>query len=175
MLTFLWYLLMTVEVLLALLLVLVILLQRSREDGLGLAFGSAMGESLFGTQASTILTKATVVMTILFLLNTIALGRVGSLRWSRRALIGDRIPESPSSAVDLQTIPTLPAAESDIEDQPRPSTPASEEMPLAADQTPMTVPLALPTAPVPVPPTEAREPAPEEAPAPSALPVAPDS
>lgn len=142
MLTFLWYLLVTVEVLLALLLILIILLQRSREDGLGLAFGSAMGESLFGTQASTILTKATVALTVLFLLNTIALGRVGSARWSRRQLIGDRIPEGTAAPVEYHTLPSMPAAETAVEEFPAaPMTTEPVEGP-ADGEVPLTLPLA---------------------------------
>jgi len=143
MLTFLWYLLVTVEVLLALLLILLVLLQRSREDGLGLAFGSAMGESLFGTQASTILTKATVVLIVLFLLNTIALGRVGSARWNQRSSIVHNIPETSAPPEDIQPMPSPPLPESDTgEISDTPLTAGSSTV-TGSEEAPLSVPLSI--------------------------------
>lgn len=51
-----------------------ILLQKSKNEGLGLAFGSGGGDSLFGARAGNVLTKATVVIGCVFLLNTLILG-----------------------------------------------------------------------------------------------------
>ena len=51
-----------------------ILLQKSKNEGLGLAFGSGGGDSLFGARAGNVLTKATVVIGCVFLLNTLVLG-----------------------------------------------------------------------------------------------------
>ncbi len=51
-----------------------ILLQKSKNEGLGLAFGSGGGDSLFGARAGNVLTKATVVIGGVFLLNTLILG-----------------------------------------------------------------------------------------------------
>ncbi|MBP9572862.1 MAG: preprotein translocase subunit SecG, partial [Kiritimatiellae bacterium] len=44
-------LLLLVEVITAFLLIVVILAQKSKDQGLGMAFGSGMGESLFGSRA----------------------------------------------------------------------------------------------------------------------------
>jgi len=51
-----------------------ILLQKSKSEGLGLAFGSGGGDSLFGATAGNVLTKATVIIGIVFLVNTLLLG-----------------------------------------------------------------------------------------------------
>jgi preprotein translocase subunit SecG len=51
-----------------------ILLQKSKDGGLGLAFGSGGNDSLFGARAGNVLTKATVGIGILFLVNTLILG-----------------------------------------------------------------------------------------------------
>jgi|GEM_PF-6464019 len=67
--------LLILEVVLGLLLIGAILLQRSKEQGLGLAFGQGLGESLFGAQTVTVLVKATIVLAVLFFLNTIILAR----------------------------------------------------------------------------------------------------
>ena len=66
--------LIIVEVICCLLLIGVILLQQSKSQGLGMAFGGGMGESLFGSRAGNVLTKITVVLSIVFLANTTLLG-----------------------------------------------------------------------------------------------------
>ena len=56
----------------------IILLQKPKDGGLGVSFGGGMGESLFGAQMGNVLTKATVILAAIFLLNTIALSRLTS-------------------------------------------------------------------------------------------------
>ena len=56
----------------------VILLQKPKDGGLGVSFGGGMGESLFGAQMGNVLTKATVILAAVFLLNTIVLSRLTS-------------------------------------------------------------------------------------------------
>ena len=51
-----------------------ILLQKSKSEGLGLAFGGGGNDSLLGARAGNVLTKATVGIGILFLVNTLILG-----------------------------------------------------------------------------------------------------
>lgn len=67
-------LLIIFEVLVSLLLIGLILLQKSREQGLGMAFGANVGESLFGSRAGNVLTKGTVILGSIFALNTLVLG-----------------------------------------------------------------------------------------------------
>lgn len=68
------FILIVVEVLCCLLLIGVILLQQSKSQGMGLAFGGGMGESLFGSRAGNVLTKITVILALVFLANTTILG-----------------------------------------------------------------------------------------------------
>lgn len=63
-----------VEVLCSLLLIGIILLQRAKNEGLGLAFGASAGESLFGARAGNVLSKATVILGIVFMATTLLLG-----------------------------------------------------------------------------------------------------
>jgi len=63
-----------VEVLSAFLLIVVILAQKSKDQGLGMAFGGGMGESLFGSRAGNVLTRMTVILAVVFMLTTMALG-----------------------------------------------------------------------------------------------------
>ncbi len=67
-------LLIIVEIVTCLLLIGVILLQKTKSEGLGLAFGSGMGETLFGSRAGNVLTKITVILGLVFLANTAFLG-----------------------------------------------------------------------------------------------------
>jgi preprotein translocase subunit SecG len=67
------FLLTTVEIVCCVLLIGAILIQKTKSQGAGLAFGSGMGESLFGGQANTVLTKITVILAVVFLTNTAVL------------------------------------------------------------------------------------------------------
>ena len=71
-------LLLIIVVLSSILLVIIILLQKSKSEGLGLAFGSSTGESLFGARAGNVLSKATVTLTIIFLSTALLLGIIFS-------------------------------------------------------------------------------------------------
>ncbi|WP_176012515.1 preprotein translocase subunit SecG [Victivallis sp. Marseille-Q1083] len=53
-------------VIVSLLLIALVLVQPSKQGGLGAAFGGGLGESVFGAQAGSHLTKMTVVMTTIF-------------------------------------------------------------------------------------------------------------
>lgn len=89
-----------VEVLCGVLLVILILLQKSRSHGAaaGLAFGAGMGESLFGAQATNILQKITVVLTTIFLVNTTLLAFLGSRhnRATGSRSLTDDMPSTPA-------------------------------------------------------------------------------
>jgi preprotein translocase subunit SecG len=58
----------------------VIMMQRSKQEGLGAAFGSGMMSDTFGAQTSQVLVKATVWATILFFILSISLARLYSNR-----------------------------------------------------------------------------------------------
>ena len=108
------YLLLAVEVLVAVLLIGIILLQRSKEQGLGLAFGSGMGEALFGAEAGNVLTKATVILAIVFMVNTIALAKVFTARQGYGSVMSDvasepAVPQTPAGGSLPPNIPVPPA------------------------------------------------------------------
>ena len=67
------FILVAVEVVTSILLVIIILLLKSKDQGLGLAFGSGMGEALFGSRAGNVLTKITIALTAVFLIDTLLL------------------------------------------------------------------------------------------------------
>ena len=94
---------MVIEILSALLLIILVLMQKSKSQGMGLAFGGAMGESLFGAQMGNVLTKATVILAVVFLVNTTILAMIGPSegRQSAAALI-------PESSAPAQQMPSPP-------------------------------------------------------------------
>jgi preprotein translocase subunit SecG len=74
----LYYLLGTLYVLSCLLLLLVVLLQQGKGGDMASAFGGGGSQTAFGARAgATVLTKATTVLGVLFMLGAIALGIIG--------------------------------------------------------------------------------------------------
>ena len=86
--------LILIEIISSILLIVIVLLQRSKNEGLGLAFGSQMGESLFGARAGNVLVKATVWLGIIFLVNTTVLARIYS-KGSSQSLISESSAPGP--------------------------------------------------------------------------------
>src|SRR5205809_3270882 len=64
---------LAVYVLVAMLMLLVILMQRPKSEGLGAAFGGGVTENIFGAQTTNVLTKATAWLAGLFFFLTFAL------------------------------------------------------------------------------------------------------
>ena len=62
------------------LLCLVVMMQRSKQEGLGAAFGGGITESVWGAQTSQVLVKATVWLAALFFILSITLARLYSHR-----------------------------------------------------------------------------------------------
>src|SRR5471032_861481 len=58
----------------------VIMMQRSKQEGLGAAFGGGFTESIWGAQTSNVLVKATVWAAIFFFILSISLARLYSHR-----------------------------------------------------------------------------------------------
>jgi preprotein translocase subunit SecG len=100
-------------VIVSLFMCLVVLMQRSKQEGLGAAFGGGITESMWGAQTSQVLVKATVWLAILFFALSIALAR---LYTHREALSGH------TSTLDQELLKSLPAKSATV--TPAASTPA---------------------------------------------------
>jgi len=92
--------LIIVEVFCCLLIVGLVLIQRSKSEGMGLAFGSGAGEALFGARAGNVLSRATTVLAVIFLITTLLLGIIFS---KKEKGIMDAVSSKQSS------VPTQPA------------------------------------------------------------------
>ena len=104
---FFYSLLIFIEIVTALLLIGIILLQKTKDEGLGLAFGAGVGETLFGSRAGNVLTKITVTLAIIFLADTLAIGYMASGRMASGSVI-DRLPVGKS--VPTRTVPVQESA-----------------------------------------------------------------
>ena len=140
-----------IDIVTSVLLIGVILVQKTKDEGLGLAFGAGVGETLFGSRAGNVLTKITVGLAVVFLVNTIIIGLTYTHGGGGGAAVG-------SSIVDQlppdRTMPQQPAPAGAEE----PSVPASA-VPGAPAPANVTVPVPAPAAPATVP-----QPAPAPAP-----------
>ncbi len=104
---FLYGFLIFIEIVSALLLIGIILLQKTKDEGLGLAFGAGVGETLFGSRTGNVLTKITVTLAGIFLLNTLAIGYIAAGRVGTGSVV-DRIPIQRS--VPMQSPQAAPAS-----------------------------------------------------------------
>lgn len=113
-----------VEALCSLLLITVVLMQRTKGEGLGMAFGAQMGESLFGARAGNVLVKVTIWLGIIFLVNTTFLAMLYA-RTGTSSSVMDKVghttapvpvtSQQPSADSPFQPM-VVPEAESGLED-----------------------------------------------------------
>src|ERR671934_853641 len=108
-------------VLVALLMVLVILMQRPKSEGLGAAFGGGVTENIFGAQTTNVLVKFTAWLAGFFFALTFALSILYAHRNAgnsalRRELLKQQTAAQPSPGTTAaQTSPTAAAAQSPMQ------------------------------------------------------------
>jgi preprotein translocase subunit SecG len=100
-------LLLVIYVLVALLMVLVILMQRPKSEGLGAAFGGAVTENIFGAQTTNVLVKFTAWLAGVFFALTFAL----SILYAHKNTVDSAFRrELMKQQTSPQTSPAAPAA-----------------------------------------------------------------
>jgi preprotein translocase subunit SecG len=90
--------------------VLVVLMQRPRSEGLGAAFGSGMTENIFGAQTTHVLAKFTTWLGGTFFLLTLALAVIYSHLNSRESSIQRDLMDRPAPVATPASTAPLPAA-----------------------------------------------------------------
>ena len=105
--------LLAIYVLVALLMLLVILMQRPKSEGLGAAFGGGVTENIFGAQTTNVLVKFTGWLTGIFFALTFTLSVLYSHKTSRdtglrRELLRQQTAAQPSPSAPVN--PNAPAA-----------------------------------------------------------------
>ena len=114
----LYYLVATLYVLTCMVLMLVILLQQGKGGDIANAFGGGSSQAAFGARSgATVLSRATTICAVLFVVGAIVLGIVGQR--GPGSVIGGRVPQrAPAPAA-----PGVPAP------APAPAAPAPAETP----------------------------------------------
>ena len=128
----LYYLFAVVYVLSCFLLLLVVLLQQGKGGDMASAFGGGGSQTAFGARAgATVLTKATAVLGVLFMLGAIGLGIMGQrgpgslmrgLGSPTPAPAAPPVQSMPAPAVQTPAAPSAPAAQT-----PAPSAPTAQK------------------------------------------------
>jgi preprotein translocase subunit SecG len=116
-----YYLLVAVYVLVCLLLSLVILLQQGRGGDIASAFGGSSSQTAFGARSgATMLTKATTVAAVLFMLFALTLSILGQ-RGTSSVVSGTQAPVAPRPAPATQKPAAPPPAAGTAPETPPPA------------------------------------------------------
>lgn len=141
-----------VQIIVTLLLLLVVLMQRPKQEGLGAAFGSAMTDQAFGARTTDILQKATVYLGTIFMLLAFLMGIMLNRQFKEQASTLATAVEATPVAV-----PATPATPQELLEKLKPAVPATPLTPATPAETipatPLTpaVPVSTPEAPAPTP------------------------
>src|ERR1700746_319873 len=97
--------LLAIYVLVALLMVLVILMQRPKSEGLGAAFGGGVTENIFGAQTTNVLVKFTSWLTGIFFTLTFVLSILYSHKTSRDTGLRSELLKQQTTAQPSASVP----------------------------------------------------------------------
>jgi len=97
-------------VIVCLLMILTILMQRPKSEGLGAAFGGGLTDNLFGAQTTTVLTKFTVWLGSLFFLLTLTISILHVKSSSAPSAIEKQLMNAPAPAKAPVTKTAAPAS-----------------------------------------------------------------
>ena len=104
-------LLLTIHVIVSLLIILLVLMQRPKSEGLGAAFGGGMTENLFGAQTTNVLQNVTRWLGGIFFLLTLVLAMLYSKQSVAKSAVHEKLMAVPAvSATPSATPAALPSA-----------------------------------------------------------------
>jgi preprotein translocase subunit SecG len=135
--------LLAVYVLVALLMILVILMQRPKSEGLGAAFGGGVTENIFGAQTTNVLVKFTSWLTGIFFALTFALSILYSHKTSKDTGLRNELLRQQTSA---QPSPSVAPVNPNAPAVPAPGAPVLPQASASGTTTPPIVPSASPKA-----------------------------
>jgi len=101
------------QIIVSILLILIVLMQRTSKEGLGLAFGSSMGETVFGSRAGNVLIKITTYLAAFFLGNTLLIAKLQT--GASRSVAARTAPAVPPAATAGEQTSVLPVAPPEAE------------------------------------------------------------
>jgi preprotein translocase subunit SecG len=118
-----YYALVAVYVLVCLVLSLVILLQQGRGGDIASAFGGSSSQAAFGARSgATLLTKATAIAAVLFMLFALTLSIIGQRGGTSSVVSGTPAPAAPATT---KPAPAAPAATTPAPAAPQATPPAA--------------------------------------------------
>ena len=133
-------------VVVALLMLLVILMQRPKSEGLGAAFGGGVTENIFGAQTTNVLTKITGWLAAFFFVLTFGLSILYAHKGNNPSTLSERVKEgtSPIVAVASPTPGASPAvaANASPTGSPGPSATVGAASPAASSASPVASPVS---------------------------------
>jgi preprotein translocase subunit SecG len=153
--------LLVIFVIVCLLMSLLILMQRPKQEGLGAAFGGGVTDQVFGARTTNVLQKGTVYLGSMFFIISLALAVLMGQQTKTVTLSAPetaaKVEEAPPTEPAVEALPKSLSEELPAEDQAATATPAPAEVP--ADASSEETPAIEPT------------PAPVETPAPAETPA----
>jgi preprotein translocase subunit SecG len=112
--------LLVLEVLVALLMMLVILMQRPKSEGLGAAFGGGVTENIFGAQTTNVLTTATTWLASIFFIIVLVLSILYAHRTTAGSAVRRELEKSGATTTGAPALPARPAATAAANAKPAP-------------------------------------------------------
>lgn len=164
-----------IEVLVCLLLILIVLMQRPRQEGLGASFGDGMMSQIAGAQTTNVLQKFTVYLAVLLFVLTLSLAVLTARQQTAKAdvkIYSEPPPPPAAPASKEEPKPVVPEA-AQKEAAPaakKDEAPAAKKEAAPADKAPAAAPKAAAEAPKPAAPAAPAPAAPAKEAAPKANP-----
>jgi preprotein translocase subunit SecG len=162
--------LLAIHVLVALLLVLVVLMQRPKNEGLGAAFGGGMTDNMFGAQTTNVLQTFTRNLGIVFFVLAVTLSVLYAKQSGTVSDVDRKLMDAPKPAAEASPAPeaspaaaAVPAAEETPAVEETPAAPAATEESETVEVEEMAEETVPAVAPEPSEPSEAAEPSPAAA------------
>lgn len=131
--------LITAHLLVCVLMIVVVLMQRPRSEGLGSAFGGGITDNVFGSQTTAVLSRFTTWMAIVFFVVTLLLSIITAKTSSNKTaiqmeLLSAPVPQAESASTDpVGEASSTPAPEATPISE---SNPVPESTPLLQQNTP---------------------------------------
>lgn len=147
--TILYNILVAVEVIISIMLIGIVLIQRTKGQGAGLSFGNG-AEAIFGAQMGNVLTRTTVILGILFLINTTILAMIHPESSATKSALDQALEKQEKAKVEAPAAVDVSAEEAQAlleTAAPAVETPAVEAPAAPAVETPAAPAVEAPAAP----------------------------
>lgn len=130
--------LLAVDMLVAVLMTLVILMQRPKSEGLGAAFGGGVTENIFGAQTTNVLVKFTGWLAGIFFVLTFVLSILYAQRSSSDSALHKELMGMPAPSAAATASPALPVGSPSATTAPNAATSPAANVSPAATAKPVT-------------------------------------